>query len=517
VIELLGADAMRKIQNRTKPTGQLFEGYYVMLSASRPPQQVYENKRVLEKFRATLGEFPPTPELAVQFIASYKNRKTSTRARNVYILKGFYRYSGLGEIPLKIKEPNHLPQYVNKEDIAKLLDAFRAKKSHKKSLERDLCLVETACMSGLRRGELSNLKVKDIFIKGDDSYICVRSGKGDKDRVVPLYWELRDDLAGFIRGKDPEESVFNVAAKTISGKILQWAVKAGVPQLHTHSFRHYFATTLFENRANARAVQQIMGHTSLETTMKYAATSDKGMKETINLLGGKPELRIIQGHADVSTPCVSPLDHLKSKETGPHPNVLEKNAQALPSELKPSLEVTSVPENSASNDLISRPPTNDKKQIQSRTGETDISIVAGAVRLTSYQRLYDEHSRKLTSLVISLIDDIKTCNVKTDIKTKAKANSMFGNLSMVYPSQNQQLWPSLQRHLDNEFNNPPLSEQIVKIAIAEGWAHYLKKESSETQLVNKVLAKLVILSERGSFVETCDVCEGYFFQDSHKH
>jgi hypothetical protein len=117
MIELLGADAMRKIQNRTKPTGQLFEEYYVMLSASRPAQQVYENKRVLEKFRATLGEFPPTPELAVQFIASYKNRKATTRARNLYIVKGFYRYSGLGVIPLKIKEPNHLPQYVKKEDI----------------------------------------------------------------------------------------------------------------------------------------------------------------------------------------------------------------------------------------------------------------------------------------------------------------------------------------------------------------------------------------------------------------
>jgi integrase len=297
---------MRKIQNRTKPTGQLFEEYYVMLSASRPSQQVYENRRVLEKFRATIGEFPPTPELAVQFIASYKNRKATTRTRNLYILKGFYRYSGLGEIPLKIKEPNHLPQYVNKEDIFKLMDTLRAKKSHKKSLKRDLCLVETAYMSGLRRAELANLKVKDIVIKGDNSNIVVRSGKGDKDRVVPLYWELRDDLAGFIKGKAPEESVFNLAAKTISGKIQQWAVKAGVPQLHTHSFRHYLATTLFENNANPRAVQQIMGHTSLETTMKYAATSDKGMRESMNLLGGKNPDQI---HVDIASQLYD-KDHL---------------------------------------------------------------------------------------------------------------------------------------------------------------------------------------------------------------
>jgi hypothetical protein len=88
-----------------------------MLSASRPPQQVYESKRVLEKFRATLGEFPPTPELAIGFIASYKNRKATTRARNLYILKGFYRYSGLGEIPLKIKEANHCLHQLKLEKI----------------------------------------------------------------------------------------------------------------------------------------------------------------------------------------------------------------------------------------------------------------------------------------------------------------------------------------------------------------------------------------------------------------
>ncbi len=280
---------MRKVLNPTKPTPQLFTEYYDVLSASRPPQQVYENKRVLEKFRATLGEFPPTPELAVQFIASYKNRKVTTRARNLYILKGFYRHSGLGEIPLKIKEPQHLHQYVHLEDIEKLLAALRSKKSHKRSLERDIVLVKTAYFAGLRRGDLANLKVGDIIIKGDVVSIFVKSGKGDKDRIVPVYWELRDVLIPFIHGKNAEESVFHLAPKSISMKILQWARKAGVPQLHTHSFRHYLATTLFDNGANPRAIQQIMGHTSLETTMKYAATSDKGMRESINLLGGKPD------------------------------------------------------------------------------------------------------------------------------------------------------------------------------------------------------------------------------------
>jgi len=111
---------------------------------------------------------------------------------------------------------------------------------------------------------LSNLKVKDIIIKGDNRSIIVRSGKGDKDMVVSMYWALRDQLEPLIRGEDSEDSVFNLAPKTISEKIQQWVQKAGVPQTHTHSFRHYLAKTLFENHANPRDIQQIMGHNSLE-------------------------------------------------------------------------------------------------------------------------------------------------------------------------------------------------------------------------------------------------------------
>jgi hypothetical protein len=49
VIELLRADGVRKVLNRTKPTPQLFIEYYDVLSASRPVQQVYENKRATSK------------------------------------------------------------------------------------------------------------------------------------------------------------------------------------------------------------------------------------------------------------------------------------------------------------------------------------------------------------------------------------------------------------------------------------------------------------------------------------
>jgi len=333
-------------------------------------------------------------------------------------------------------------------------------------------------------------------------------GKGRKERIVPFQTDAAHCLSLYVEaerkhaGKD--EPLFltddghPLSKRGVQALMWRLGENAGVKErLAPHKLRHSFATLGAKWGANLEELRIILGHADISTTSgSYLNVQNADIKNA---------------HARFS-----PLAHLKQIAAGEHPDVPDKNRKVIPPENKSESEATPVPENSASNDLISRPPSSDKKQIQPGTGETSVSEVASAVRLASYQRLYDEHSRKLTVLVISLIEDIKTGNVATDINPKAKTNIPFGNLSMVYPAQKQQLWPSLQRHLDNEVNNPPLSDQIVKIAVAEGWAHFLKKESNEMQLASEVLAKLVILSERGSFKGTCDVCEGYFFQDSHK-
>jgi len=145
-------------------------------------------------------------------------------------------------------------------------------------------LIETARMTGLRRGELSALKVGDLQLNGNDPVLIVRSGKGAKDRSVSLNPRINNQLAAFTKGKSASESVFGLAPKTISLKIGKWARKAGVPHLHTHSLRHYVGTTLFQKGANPRAVQAALGHESLEVTMLYAALIGKDMKQAMELL-----------------------------------------------------------------------------------------------------------------------------------------------------------------------------------------------------------------------------------------
>ena len=66
-------------------------------------------------------------------------------------------------------------------------------------------------------------------------------------------------------------------------KIKEWADKAGV-SIHTHGFRHYFATTLVEKGANIRVVQELLGHSNLNTTQVYLSVTANHLEEAIGLL-----------------------------------------------------------------------------------------------------------------------------------------------------------------------------------------------------------------------------------------
>ncbi len=180
-----------------------------------------QDRRLLDRFNQYLNGYPPSPEFAKSFLAQYAEKRPRTLCRYGQTIKSFMKWYGEPIDDFKVKIPKTLPPYTKDSDVEKLLSTIENKKTHKGCIVRDLLLVELALKSGMRRGELANLKVEDIH----SDFLVVRNGKGGKDRVIPLGPIIAQRLQNFIRVKEPSDSVFGLKAPCISDKIRQYAKK----------------------------------------------------------------------------------------------------------------------------------------------------------------------------------------------------------------------------------------------------------------------------------------------------
>ena len=136
-------------------------------------------------------------------------------------------------------------------------------------------LLATCYAAGLRVSEVRQLRVRDI--DGRRKLIHVRLGKGKKDRMVPLSDALLSLLREYWRVARPKDVLFPahgqehpMATRSIVRVCEQVCERTGItPRITPHTLRHSFATHLMEMGTNVRAIQVMMGHTSLRTTADY--------------------------------------------------------------------------------------------------------------------------------------------------------------------------------------------------------------------------------------------------------
>ena len=154
---------------------------------------------------------------------------------------------------------------------------------------RDRAMMETLYSTGLRRMELSRLKVADVDLQSRE--IHVHSGKGNRDRVVPLgqragTWierYLRDVRPLLAAGLDRGEIFLTdygepFRKNRLGDRLRSYVRRAG---LHgaCHIFRHACATHMLENGADIRYIQAMLGHSQLSTTEIYTHVSIAKLKE----------------------------------------------------------------------------------------------------------------------------------------------------------------------------------------------------------------------------------------------
>lgn len=176
-----------------------------------------------------------------------------------------------------LRESKHLPVVLSRDEIRSLLGAIDNLKHR--------TMIALIYSSGLRLSELLCLRVRDVSL--DELAIHVKEGKGRKDRVTIFSEKIRDDVARFMRGKDPGEHLFQTTARgggALSGrsvqKILERALRRAdiAKKASPHDLRHSFATHLLEDGISIRHIQLLLGHKSIATTSIYTRVSSPRLK-----------------------------------------------------------------------------------------------------------------------------------------------------------------------------------------------------------------------------------------------
>jgi integrase len=198
---------------------------------------------------------------------------------------------------LRLKENNKRMRFLNEAEIPSLLSACAP---HLKPI------VETAILTGMRRGEILSLKWDQI--RG--GFIYLEKTKTNESRQIPVSDAL-EALFKDIRQKDGlrYEHVFTFRGKPIERDLhvgFNAAVKrAGLVGFRFHDLRHTFASQLILNGGSLKDVQEILGHKSMTMTLRYAHLTGESKRKAVNLLSGLT--RECHKSVTLSPPLVSNL------------------------------------------------------------------------------------------------------------------------------------------------------------------------------------------------------------------
>lgn len=175
-----------------------------------------------------------------------------------------------------IKAPKvgkHLPKNIDAEQVTQLLNI----QSDKPLAQRDLAMMELMYSSGLRLSELQGLNLDNMDLTNGEVKVL---GKGNKERIVPIGSKAITAIQNWLvvrKQFQPKENALfiNQRGGRLSHRSIQLAmekwgkIQALDTHLHPHKLRHSFATHLLEASQDLRAVQELLGHSSLSTTQIY--------------------------------------------------------------------------------------------------------------------------------------------------------------------------------------------------------------------------------------------------------
>lgn len=176
---------------------------------------------------------------------------------------------------------NKIPPVMLPEEIMKMIDGVDNLKHR--------TILMLLYSSGMRISEIANLKIVDIDSK--NMRIKIVQGKGCKDRFTLLSQQVLMELRAYYLIYKPKQYLFNgyrpgkpYSVRSIQHLMQKALTKVGLENKNftIHTIRHSFATHLLDNGTDLHTIKELLGHSSLQTTMKYMHLTTKRIDQVFN-------------------------------------------------------------------------------------------------------------------------------------------------------------------------------------------------------------------------------------------
>jgi integrase/recombinase XerC len=236
------------------------------------------------------------PPLIRAFLASQHEHdaKRSTMARKLSSVRSFWawmrREGHVEDNPardlLSPRLERKLPRFLDQDEVTRLIES---PDGDRLLGARDRAILELLYATGMRVSELAGLALSDLHPRDNEMRVM---GKGSKERWVYFGDKARAALDGYLakrrnmpRGRRSDSLFINARGGSLTDRSVRrvvdrYVTKSALRQrISPHGLRHSFATHLLDRGADLRAIQELLGHSSLKTTQRYTHVSTEQMIE----------------------------------------------------------------------------------------------------------------------------------------------------------------------------------------------------------------------------------------------
>lgn len=233
-------------------------------------------------------------EITILTVDNYLNSLTKKYSSNsinrvLASVRSFHKFISLNHESIKDptlyihthKHNEHLPIYASVQDLKVLFDSFS--NSDIDIYHKTILLTLYSC--GLRVSELCSLKRNDVHLS---EKILKVTGKGDKERIIPIVDACVQQMELYLnlvrknwQKKTLPNFFINQYGRVLTRQYVHNLIKKKCeecnlnPNLSAHSFRHSFASHLLDGNADLRIVQELLGHSDIQTTQIYTHIQNK--------------------------------------------------------------------------------------------------------------------------------------------------------------------------------------------------------------------------------------------------